>query len=284
MLGSLYGITFDPPIKNLSATNPWLPLLSPQQIVEINGAFQQFDRNADGHIDVTEIQAVMQNLGFPKTLEEAQQIASSVDADNNGTIEFDEFVRMMANRMLKSDGTTELQMAFEVLFEQHVDEHGWLQVATIRQVLTQIGANQLSDAEVDRMVRELGGAVDGAVPFSKFREHHCWDLCLPGGDVVSLRHGSSSTEAPAEGTPAAVAAPPAAAPPPPPDYRSVAHAPSAAAYTLPPVAPPPAYAGHAAAAPPASAEPIAAPAPGADYDRELTTRSAVDDAQPPPDT
>ncbi len=77
--------------------------------------------NGDGHIDVHEIQTVMANLGYPKTKEEAEKIAAAVDADGNGMIEFDEFVGMIASRMLKTDGVAELQMAFMTLFE---DESG----------------------------------------------------------------------------------------------------------------------------------------------------------------
>ena len=73
--------------------------------------------NGDGHIDVSEIQTVMGNLGYPKSDAEAKKIAEQFDVDGNGTIEFDEFVGMIAGRMLKSDGTAELQMAFSTLFD-----------------------------------------------------------------------------------------------------------------------------------------------------------------------
>ena len=69
------------------------------------------DRNGDGHIDVSEVHTVMRNLGYNTTMEEAKRMTTAIDTDGNGTIEFDEFVGMMAQRMLKSDGKAELQMA-----------------------------------------------------------------------------------------------------------------------------------------------------------------------------
>ena len=104
-------------VRHVSESNPWLGLLTPEQLVEISGAFKKFDLNGDGTIDTNEIQTVMTNLGYPKTLEEAKAIVADVDTDGNGTIEFDEFLGMIAARMIKADGVDELQTAFSVMFE-----------------------------------------------------------------------------------------------------------------------------------------------------------------------
>lgn len=312
-LSHLYNVRFEPPIMHLSPNNPWLPLLSPQQLVEINGAFRQFDRNGDGHIDVKEIQTVMGNLGYAKTMGEAKQIAASVDADGNGTIDFDEFVGMMAHRMLKSDGEAELQMAFATLFSEDVDASGHVPVEAIRRVFCTIGAHKLSDAEVDSMLGELGPTADGRVPYQKFRELECWDLNLPDGDIVSLRKNPRGATAPAAAAPrrhpaphhpapqmevappaSPMAVPPttAAAPAP-----AVAPPPSAATSTAtaaqpPPPAPPPAAAQPPPSTPPSTNEaamPSAAPAEALQgggceaVGGGTDTSAAADGAQPPPE-
>ena len=104
------------------------------------------DRDGDGHIEAKEISAVMTNLGMEKSIEECQYLIDDVDKDQNGKvkpadpwrsflafaverdaktpscecacaqIEFDEFVEMMANNMLRSDGKRELDVAFNHLF------------------------------------------------------------------------------------------------------------------------------------------------------------------------
>ena len=58
-------------VRHVAPDNPWLKLLTPEQLVEINGAFKKFDLDGNGHIDVGEIQTVMTNLGYPKSYEEA---------------------------------------------------------------------------------------------------------------------------------------------------------------------------------------------------------------------
>ena len=59
------------------------------------------DRDGDGHIEPHEIKRVMANLGCPQTDEQVKKLIQGVDTDGNGMIEFDEFIGIMASRMLK---------------------------------------------------------------------------------------------------------------------------------------------------------------------------------------
>ena len=68
---------------------------------------------------MNEIATVMRNLGYQSRMEDVKKLAAAVDTDGNGTIEFDEFVGMMAQRILKTDGVSELEMAFAVLFDDN---------------------------------------------------------------------------------------------------------------------------------------------------------------------
>lgn len=73
-------------VKHLAPQNPWLPLLTPHQLVEINAAFKKFDRDGDGHIEPHEIKTVMANLGCPQTAEQVQKLIATVDTDGNGMV------------------------------------------------------------------------------------------------------------------------------------------------------------------------------------------------------
>ena len=46
-----------------------------------------------------------------------KELIESVDFDNNGKIEFEEFATLMARRMLISDGDYELKQAFKIVGE-----------------------------------------------------------------------------------------------------------------------------------------------------------------------
>lgn len=68
-----------------------LRLTSKQQ--ELLETFKVFDRNGDGVINAKELTAMMHQLGDRITMEEAKQMISDVDEDNDGVINFDEFAK-----------------------------------------------------------------------------------------------------------------------------------------------------------------------------------------------
>ena len=66
-------------------------VITSEQQVEYREAFALFDKNGDGTITVTELGTVMRSLGNNPTESELQDMINEVDADGNGTLEFDEF-------------------------------------------------------------------------------------------------------------------------------------------------------------------------------------------------
>ena len=70
--------------------------LQVEQQAEYREAFALFDKNGDGCISVYELGTVMRQLGNNPTDQELQDMVNEVDADGNGTLEFDEFCNLMA--------------------------------------------------------------------------------------------------------------------------------------------------------------------------------------------
>jgi hypothetical protein len=70
--------------------------LTDNQIAEYKEAFSTFDKDADGSITAKELGAVMNSLHHQQTDAELQRIITNVDDNSNGTIEFGEFLEMMA--------------------------------------------------------------------------------------------------------------------------------------------------------------------------------------------
>merc|ERR1711881_425946 len=69
--------------------------LTEEQIEEIREAFNLFDADNSGAIDVRELKAAMRALGFEVKKEELKKMISDIDNDGNGSIEFQEFLLMM---------------------------------------------------------------------------------------------------------------------------------------------------------------------------------------------
>lgn len=63
---------------------------------EYRESFALFDKNGDGAIDVKELGQVMRSLGQDPTEGELKDMIHDVDSDNNGTIDFDEFLTIMS--------------------------------------------------------------------------------------------------------------------------------------------------------------------------------------------
>ena len=72
--------------------------LTDEQIAEFKEAFALFDKDGDGTITTKELGTVMRSLGQNPTEAELQDMVNEVDADGNGTIDFPEFLTMMARK------------------------------------------------------------------------------------------------------------------------------------------------------------------------------------------
>ena len=77
---------------------------------ELEEAFKKFDKNNDGHISSAELKEVLQTSGQNPTDEFVQEMLKSVDKDNSGTIELDEFCAYMEEKLSGSASTSKEAM------------------------------------------------------------------------------------------------------------------------------------------------------------------------------
>merc|ERR1739845_21182 len=89
---------------------------------------------------------------------------NEVDVDGNGTIDFPEFLSLMAHKMKDTDTEEELIEAFKV-FDR--DANGFISAAELRHVMTNLG-EKLTGEEVDEMIREADVDGDGQINYEEF--------------------------------------------------------------------------------------------------------------------
>ncbi|KAL5627521.1 hypothetical protein BROUX41_003674 [Berkeleyomyces rouxiae] len=138
--------------------------LTEEQVSEFKEAFSLFDKDGDGQITTKELGTVMRSLGQNPSESELQDMINEVDADNNGTIDFPEFLTMMARKMKDTDSEEEIREAFKV-FDR--DNNGFISAAELRHVMTSIG-EKLTDEEVDEMIHEADEDGDGRIDYNEF--------------------------------------------------------------------------------------------------------------------
>uniref|UniRef100_A0A8C2V4R1 EF-hand domain-containing protein n=1 Tax=Chinchilla lanigera TaxID=34839 RepID=A0A8C2V4R1_CHILA len=124
--------------------------LNEEQVAEFKEAFSLFAKDGDGTITTKELGTVMRSLGQNPAEAELQDAINEVDADDNGTIDFPEFLTMMARKMKDTDSKEEIREAF-LVFDK--EGNGYISVAELSQVMTNLG-EKLTDEEADEMIRE----------------------------------------------------------------------------------------------------------------------------------
>lgn len=138
--------------------------LTEEQIAEFKEAFSLFDQDGDGTITAVELGTIMQSLGQNPTQAELQDMINEVDADGNGSIDFPEFLTMMAKKMKDIDSVHEIKEAFRVFDKEG---KGYISAAELRNVMTNLG-EKLTDEEVDEMIREADIDGDGQINYEEF--------------------------------------------------------------------------------------------------------------------
>ncbi|KAJ7489346.1 calmodulin 1 [Mycena latifolia] len=131
---------------------------------EFKEAFSLFDKDGDGTITTLELGTVMRSLGQNPTEGELQDMINEVDADGNGTIDFNEFLAMMAKKFQDTDSEEEIRQAFAV-FDK--DGNGTISVSELQQVMRSLG-EKLTDREVEEMIREADTDGDGEINYDEF--------------------------------------------------------------------------------------------------------------------
>jgi len=163
-IGLKSALASQPSFSLLTGSVAMADQLTEEQIAEFKEAFSLFDKDGDGTITTKELGTVMRSLGQNPTEAELQDMINEVDADGNGTIDFPEFLSLMARKMKDTDTEEELIEAFKV-FDR--DGNGFISAAELRHVMTNLG-EKLTDEEVDEMIREADVDGDGQINYEEF--------------------------------------------------------------------------------------------------------------------
>ncbi len=138
--------------------------LDEEQVAECREAFNLFDTDGSGSIDVRELKAAMRALGFQVKKSEIRQIISDIDKDENGTVEFDEFCDLMAGRISNRDTREEIMKIFRLFADEGSD---FITFRNLKRVVMDLEEN-LNDDDMMEMIEEADRNGDGKIDFTEF--------------------------------------------------------------------------------------------------------------------
>ena len=139
-------------------------IISEDKITELKEAFEIFDKDRDGYITTKELGDIMKKLGQTPSEAELQDMINEVDIDGNGTIDFKEFLGLMARKMRDSDSEEELIEAFKV-FDR--DGNGLISADELLNVMTSLGENATME-EIEELIKESDYDGDGFINYEEF--------------------------------------------------------------------------------------------------------------------
>lgn len=138
--------------------------LTEEQKQEIQEAFDLFDTDGTGNIDVKELKVAMRALGFEPKKDEIKKMIMDIDKEGTGKISYNDFLGVMTHKMAEKDSKEEILKAFK-LFDD--DETGKISFKNLKRVAKELGEN-LTDEELQEMIDEADRDGDGEVNEQEF--------------------------------------------------------------------------------------------------------------------
>ena len=123
-----------------------------------------FDTSGDGEISTQELGQVMRSLGQNPTQAELREMIQEVDSDQNGTLDFAEFLQLMASKMKQIDTEEELVEAFKV-FDR--DNDNLIRFNELRLVFDILG-EKIPDDDIKEMISLADKDGDLSINFTEF--------------------------------------------------------------------------------------------------------------------
>lgn len=138
--------------------------LTQGQKEEFKEAFALFDKDGDGTVSAKELVVVMRSIGLNPTAEEIQKMMDEIVPGNEGEIEFDGFIMLMALKLKETEIEDELKEAFKS-FDRKTK--GYYTMEDLKAMVYQYG-ERIPDEEIEKMFREQDINQNGQITFEEF--------------------------------------------------------------------------------------------------------------------
>jgi len=138
--------------------------LTEHQIADFRKAFNIYDREGKGEIPTSILGTVMKNLGHNLKPEQLAECIEAVDGDGSGSVDFDEFLALMAKKTKEAEDEHELREAFRVFDKKNT---GTIDTNDLKVIFRALDPD-MSDEEIEQIIAEVDEDGSGTVDFEEF--------------------------------------------------------------------------------------------------------------------
>ena len=131
---------------------------------ELKEYFDMFDRDKDGSINEKELGNILRSLGHDPTDQDLTEMLNEVDNNSDKKIEFDEFCKIMNNKLKQNDAEQELIEAFKI-FDR--EGKGLISENEFKHIMLSLG-EKISEEELEEMMKKADPEKKGYVNYKQF--------------------------------------------------------------------------------------------------------------------
>jgi len=128
-----------------------LATLTDKQKEDVKHAFDLFDTDGSEHIDAKELKVAMRALGFEPRKTDVTKMMAEMDKDGSGSIDFNEFLEILTQKMSEQDSREETLKTFALFTDPSHGEGNSITLNSLRKISHTIGEN-MTDAELVEML------------------------------------------------------------------------------------------------------------------------------------
>ena len=139
---------------------------SPEELQEFRDIFNLADRSGEGHINKDQLGELLETLGIDATPDELHLMLAEIDADNNGLIEFNEFVAIMSRKVNAAYTATQVQNAFKTF--EGVSPDGYVRAEVLVKALQTYGKDKLTEEQATELVSQMESDSGGMINYKNY--------------------------------------------------------------------------------------------------------------------
>lgn len=138
---------------------------SKNDIEELKSLFAYLDKDNSGYISKENLEQVIRSLKKDVSTSDLRAMIDEVDVNQNGQIDFTEFISFMEHELKRRNIDNEVMKTFK---QFDVDNSGYITADNLMVALSRLG-DKPSEAEIQHMISVADVKGDGRIDFEEFK-------------------------------------------------------------------------------------------------------------------